>query len=249
MAEKKKDEVKSAQLNIEKTLKEAVGTEMGELPELSITVDELRSMEDKRQKKKKKKFVRLVSTAAIAVVVCAAALYLAWPDSAVPVDADKDAVEKIETGQGDLVLNNGEGVGDSNIVEYIISDEKYIEVQREKFPEMAIPKYVPDGYEFKKLHIESYGEDDFQASFKYINKGKKELYIDYRHYMEGGVATTSFDAEETDTEESKKGMIYLLKEKGEPTLSILNVNNNSITVTGQLNNKEMVKIFDKIEMP
>ncbi|WP_269477283.1 DUF4367 domain-containing protein [Hominibacterium faecale] len=247
MAEKNKDERTTARSAVENALVKALSDDMGEIPEVSITVEELKALDAADKKKRRKRAARCASVAAVAVIVCAAVVYMAWPETVVPVDADKNTEQRVETGDGEIVINEGEIQGDSGMVEIDEFDWKNIENYRKDVPELGIPHYVPEGYKFKVLHIEIYKEDGFNAEYKF-NKGDEELFIKQRKYNKRDVKTVLLEgnAEEIVT---KQGKVYILKDDKEPTTIIKQSGASDLTVMGKINTDDLIDIINRIAMP
>ncbi|MCI7303264.1 MAG: hypothetical protein SOR93_04380 [Clostridiales Family XIII bacterium] len=247
MAEKNKDERTTARSAVENALVKALSDDMGEIPEVSITVEELKALDAADKKKRRKRAARCASVAAVAVIVCAAVVYMAWPETVVPVDADKNTEQRVETGDGEIVINEGDGIGESGIVEIDEDNWLNIESYREDVPQLAIPNYIPKEYKFQKLHIELYENNGFSAEYTFLY-GKKQLFFKQRHYVDGEMKTTYLkgDAEviQKDNEE-----YYLLKEQGEPPMMMKADNLNWLTLVGDLETNTLIEIFNKVAIP
>ncbi len=85
-------------------LREGLEQEIGEIPEVSINIDELKQLEAADRKTRKIKRLRTISVAAAAVIVCAAIIYTVLPESVVPVDADKNTKQKVEEKDGVVII-------------------------------------------------------------------------------------------------------------------------------------------------
>ena len=247
MAEKKKDERTTARTEVEKALVKALSDDMGEIPEVSITVEELKQLAAADKKKRKKRAAKYASVAAVAVIVCAAVVFMAWPETVVPVDADKNTEQRVETGDGEIVINEGEIQGDSGIVEIDEFDWKHIKDHRKDAPKLGLPQYIPDGYDFKSLHIEIYKEDGFNAEYKF-NKGDEELFIKQREYNRNDVKTVLLEGEVEEIT-TKQGKVYILKDNQEATTIIKQIGTSDLTIIGNLDTDDLIKIVNKIAMP
>lgn len=247
MAEKNKDERTTARSAVENALVKALSDDMGEIPEVSITVEELKALDAADKKKRRKRAARCASVAAVAVIVCAAVVYMAWPETVVPVDADKNTEQRVETGDGEIVINEGDGIGESGIVEITETDWEKVSRYRKDFPALAIPGYINEQYKFKILNIEKYSKDEFYACYTYEKKNKK-LLIEQRTYRDDATRA-SFLTEGTKTTEVKLGTAYILPKEEKKTLIIVQIKNGDISVTGELDTEELIQILDNVEMP
>lgn len=245
MTERRKEEKSAAQVQVEETLKAALEKEMGEIPKVSITPDELRALETEKRRKGKRRIAKVVSVAAIAVIVCAAAVYVAWPKTAVPVDADKNVEQNIDSGDGKIIINEGEGVGEVGITEITETDWDKVPEQRENFPELAIPEFVPKGYEFQELTIEKYEADGFWAQYVY-KKSDELLYFEQREYAEKGINTGGIE-NTIDTILTSRGDVYITESDQGNKLASLYTAKGTIRINGNIKDDEIVKIIEKTE--
>ena len=88
------------------------------------------------------------------VIVCAgtfSAMNLLVPDAAI---AGKNGPVTMEDGNNTIVKDGrgepGENAGEESI---IVEDWKKVDGVKKKYPQLLIPQYVPEGYEFSKLEI------------------------------------------------------------------------------------------------
>lgn len=88
------------------------------------------------------------------VIVCAgtfSAMNLLVPDAAIagkngPITTEEGNNTIVKEGRGEL----GENAGEESI---IVDDWKKVDGVKKKYPQLLIPQYVPEGYEFSKLEI------------------------------------------------------------------------------------------------
>ena len=90
------------------------------------------------------------------VIVCAgtfSAMNLLVPDAAI---AGKNGPVTTEEGNNTIVKEGrgepGENAGEENI---IVDDWKKVADVKKKYPQLLIPQYVPEGYEFSELAVEA----------------------------------------------------------------------------------------------
>lgn len=247
MAERKKDDKNTVEERVGKVLSEALAEELGEIPNVSISVEELRQLEKANRKKKPKKFVKFVSVAAVAVIVCAAGIYLAWPESVVPVDADKNTEQHVKEGNGEVVINEGDVQGDSGVVEINEENENRIKSYRKEAPKLGVPKYVPSGYTFKNLHLEIFDGNSFLAEYSYVND-KNKLHIAQRQYK-GNATRTTFSKGKVEVIKTKLGDVYIIQEKDTPKTAVRYVEEGYLKVIGDIATEELVKCLNEIETP
>ena len=132
-----------------------------------------------------KKGLRTISVAAAAVIVCAAIIYTVLPESVVPVDADKNTKQKVEEKDGVVIINEGDVEGDSGEVSITETDWDKIEDLKEYVPNLYIPGYVPEGYEFEKATVVRYSEEAYNCEYLFRNNDKSvsitKISVSYTH--------------------------------------------------------------------
>ncbi len=104
-----------------------------------------------KSRARKRKYMAAISCV---VIVCAgtfSAMNLLVPDAAI---AGKNGPITTEEGNNTIVKEGrgepGENAGKESI---IVDDWKKVDGVKKKYPQLLIPQYVPEGYEFSKLEI------------------------------------------------------------------------------------------------
>ncbi|MDE8731519.1 hypothetical protein P0G10_00110 [Eubacteriales bacterium DFI.9.88] len=246
MAEKNKDERTTARSAVENALVKALSDDMGEIPEVSITVEELKALDAADKKKRRKRAARCASVAAVAVIVCAAVVYMAWPETVVPVDADKNTEQRVETGDGEIVINEGEIQGDSGITEYNESNWEKVSGYRIYVPKLVIPGYIPKKYIFQNLFIEIYGDSDFLAEYTY-SSDHKSLIITQRTYSGGSNVNITKGITKKIT--TNWGDIYTIEDNGAEKIYMKYSSDGYLSVAGDITTEKAAKILYKVKLP
>lgn len=85
-----------------------------------------------------------------------------------PVTSEKDG--------NTVIKNNGEGVDDTiGEQEVVVKSWEHVADVKKLYPELLIPEYVPEGYEFEKLEIKI---TEFNRNYTYTYVGKqKNIYL------------------------------------------------------------------------
>lgn len=248
MIEKNREE-QAAEARVSKMLAEALAEDLGDIPKVSITVEELKALERADRRKRRKRKLRYFSMAAAAVLICVVALYALWPETAVPVSADKNTEHRVEEKDGMVVINEGDVEGGSEMVEIQESNWNNVENLRKDVPQLAIPRYIPEEYEFESLHIEKHTDIDFIAKYKFKN-GKQILRIEQRYYKGGGAKaiTSKGKIEEIET---ANGTIYIISEYEEPLIVAKYLEEETLLVVGNTTKDVLIKTMNKIntELP
>ena len=223
--ERKRDEHKGinerteGEQRLAAVLREGLEQEIGEIPEVSINIDELKQLEAADRKTRKIKRLRTISAAAAAVIVCAAIIYTVLPESVVPVDADKNTKQKVEEKDGVVIINEGEVEGDSGEVSITETDWDKIEDLKEYVPNLYIPGYVPEGYEFEKATVKRYSEEIYKCEYLFKTNDKKDT-----------VAL---------------GTIYINNHQKEIS-GVLISGKDKIFVFGDISERELIKVYDQL---
>lgn len=245
MNEKNREE-QAAEARMAEMLSAALAEELGDMPKVSITVEELEALERADRQQRRKRRLRYFSMAAAVFFICVVALYALWPETAVPVSADKNTEQRVEEGNGVVVINEGDVEGGSGAIVIEESNWENVRSLRKTVPKLAIPDYVPEGYEFETLHIEKYTEFEFMA--KYIFKNKKQnLRLEQRYYKDSGTKTTVTGGNVEKIKVDDK-TIYMIKEKGEPLIATQYLDEGTLVVIGNEGKDTMSKIISKINI-
>ena len=146
--ERKRDEHKGinerteGEQRLAAVLREGLEQEIGEIPEVSINIDELKQLEAADRKTRKIKRLRTISVAAAAVIVCAAIIYTVLPESVVPVDADKNTKQKVEEKDGVVIINEGDGIGEIGAMTWSETNWKKVDEIKELVPDILTVSYT-----------------------------------------------------------------------------------------------------------
>lgn len=246
MIEKNREE-QAAEARVSKMLAEALAEDLGDIPKVSITVEELKALEraDRRQRRKRK--LRYFSMAAAAVLICVVALYALWPETAVPVSADKNTEHRVEEGNGEIIINEGDGAGHAGMSKITETDWDKVEEIKCSASQLAIPTSIPKGYAFETLTVEMYGKDDFLAQYSYKKGTECTLYIEQKNYA--GTHTKATIAEgQVKNADTQIGKVYFVQGEQEPPTALCYLENGYLNVTGELTKDEVIRIFNGIEL-
>lgn len=112
------------------------------------------------------------------VFLCAAALALHFGLlSGSDVSMAGKGSDQINETEGGAVIKGNQADADENLgsVKIVIDDWKQVEEAQIKYPDMLIPEYIPEGYEFEKLVIEG---NALTEKYRFLfRKGERELEI------------------------------------------------------------------------
>lgn len=242
MNEKNREE-QAAEARMAEMLSAALAEELGDMPKVSITVEELEALERADRQQRRKRRLRYFSMAAAVFFICVVALYALWPETAVPVSADKNTEQRVEEKDGMVVINEGDVEG-SGTISYTEDDESKILELKKRFKDLVTLTYLPEGYLFSNLTIEDYAEEGFLAQYTFV-KNKKNIYVAQQFYSTSGTKTDIAN-NNVDFIETKFGRAYIAKD-GKKIIASVDLDNGYLKVTGRLTTKEIVKIIDNIK--
>lgn len=250
--ERKRDEHKGinerteGEQRLAAVLREGLEQEIGEIPEVSINIDELKQLEAADRKTRKIKRLRTISVAAAAVIVCAAIIYTVLPESVVPVDADKNTKQKVEEKDGMVIINEGDGIGEIGAMTWSETNWKKVDEIKELVPDILIPQYVPENYEFIVVTLEKFSEgyETYECIYKF-KLNNDELNITIVNVEDSGVSSGFID-EATKRVNCKLGTIYLSENKNGLTGTLF-LEKTRISIFGKISQFEMRKIFNELK--
>lgn len=249
--ERKRDEHKGinerteGEQRLAAVLREGLEQEIGEIPEVSINIDELKQLEAADRKTRKIKRLRTIGVAAAAVIVCATIIYTVLPESVVPVDADKNTKQKVEEKDGVVIINEGDVEGDSGEVSITETDWDKIEDLKEYVPNLYIPGYVPEGYEFEKATVVRYSEEAYESEYIFNDKQKGNLSISQTSQVDSG-NTTVFAEEYEKQADCKLGTIYIDNHQKGITGILIN-GKEQLYIFGDISEKDLIEIFNELK--
>lgn len=237
------NERKEGEQRLAAVLREGLEQEIGEIPEVSINIDELKQLEAADRKTRKIKRLRTISVAAAAVIVCAAIIYTVLPESVVPVDADKNTKQKVEEKDGVVIINEGDVEGDSGEVSITETDWDKIEDLKEYVPNLYIPGYVPEGYEFEKATVVRYSEEAYNCEYLFRNNDKSVSITQISQKTSG--SNTMFVNEYDTKYDCNLGTIYI-KNHQKQISGYLITENQKIFIFGDISEAELIKMYDSM---
>lgn len=246
MNEKNREE-QAAEARMAEMLSAALAEELGDMPKVSITVEELEALERADRQQRRKRRLCYFSMAAAVFFICVVALYALWPETAVPVSADKNTEQRVEEGNGEIIINEGDGTGQEGITIIDESNENNCAEWRDTVPGLAVPQYIPSGYSFEGLHIEIYVDDGFSAQYVY-RKSDLELCVLQRKHETKGDKTRNINGD-VESFQTKLGEAYLSKDKNGIYTGIVHINDGYIKLAGTKSQEESIKVLNGLKVP
>ena len=160
---------------LKKRIGEALRTEDGGE---KLDIETLRSWvaEDNRKKMQRRK--RIFAAAAAVLLVFSTGIGISLLSGAEDYQAIAGKNDPIVNDDGtDVVIKDNQEDVEENIGadEVVVDDWEHVATVKKEYPDLLIPEYVPDGYEFEQLRIEAIGiVERYMFLFKY---GDNTLYL------------------------------------------------------------------------
>lgn len=233
--------------NNRNTLKEAFDAELmkrlEENPPEIPTYEEFSAMVDKSLAERCRRRKRIAGIAAGFVVVLLAGI-LACTNLTTDVDADKNPKEEIITEDGVIIEDGGWGSSDGEDNVWVIDSWHDVKGAKVRFPEMLVPEYIPEGYEFKDLRIETTGPKMLVYEYSFDDK-KNTIEIEIQHYSS---AMNSFEVNNiTRNLECNRGTIYI-QERGNKIATIQIDDGINIYVIGNITDDDIINVIQSFNL-
>ena len=226
-------------------LKEAFDAELlkqlEENPPEIPSYEKFSSMIDGEVKKRRRR-IHIISTAAsIALLFLAGIATFSYfaPD----IQADKNPKEEIITEDGVIIEDGGWGSSEEEDNVRIIADWELVEKEKERVPELLIPRYIPEGYEFEKLTIETVETGTTTAEYVF-NNGVDILEIEIRMRSNNRNSLNINDV--VRTLKTIKGNVHI-KEYRDTKIATIEINDGIVVnMWFNLSDEEVVNIINNM---
>ena len=227
--------------SIREIISDATDRELKDLATGNLTPDELVAMAAAEERRRKRRMRRISGIAALFVIVLACGAFFVFSTFTTDVDADKNPKKEIVTEDG-VIIEDG-GWGSSSEDGWIITDWKEVSAAKATIPELVIPEYVPEGYEFESLRIE-YAENIMRDTYTFKTTKGDSIVIQECLNDESLEMTYIKDA---DLEiESSKGKVYIKETAQEKNATIYMDDGIVIYVWSNIDVNEIVNIVENI---
>lgn len=206
-----------------------------------LTPDRLKKLASEADKRKKRRYRRIAGIAALFVVVVAGAI-MVFDFADTDVEADKNSKEEIVTEDGSIIIEDG-GWGSSSEDGWIITDWAEVEIAKATIPELIVPGYIPEGYEFKKLYIENFEGGHVNYNYLFC-ENEKTLEVKQSLYK------SNISSYEINNYEKKYdcfvGDVYI-QNTGDKKAIIQIDDGSLVEVIGEMSDSELIKIIEKLD--
>lgn len=225
----------------QKALKEAFVKEIRE--ELASDHSGKPSFEDFKKAVEKDRASRRKRRTAIAACFAVALLvsFFAFDMLASDVGADKNPKETIVTEDGVIIEDGGYGSSEYEDDVWITEDWNHVGDAKELYPQLLVPKYIPEKYSFYRLKIHRVINEDFVCEYLFKNNNEV-LEIEILATKGGEIAT---NVEGTNKKVmTTKGTLYINVEN--KTAIIQMAEGIVINIWHNVSEKELVSIVDNL---
>lgn len=233
--------------NSEKSLREIIGEALerdaADATPSPMSYREFQSMiSGSTQVKRKKRRQRIAGFAALFVIalVSAALVFHAFTDD---VGANKNAPEEIITEDGVVIEDKGWGSSGEDC--WTITSWDEVETAKATFPDLMIPQYIPEGYEFEELTVEytEIGSETYEYMF--LNEQGEAIEIEISYINENETAINIDDI--LIILASKKGEVYVQEEDNIRIATIQMDDGISIRIWSNLSDENIVQLIDNFK--
>jgi len=90
---------------------------------------------------------------------------------------EKGLLHRIHMGENGIYTDEEQGEDKDVKSTYIITDFNQINELYDMFPDLYVPTYVPDGYEFKSLEINVYNSGDYVGEYSFEGNSIKIHFV------------------------------------------------------------------------
>lgn len=210
-------------------------------PDVVITRDQLHQKIKKHRKRRLKKPVAFAVIAAVLVLGFIALWPMLSPND-IKADADKNAKEEILTDDGVIIEDKGWGSSSEDVI--LITDWDEIPFAKAHVDNLLVPEYMPKGYTFKEVRIESYGSMGASINILF-NNGNEELHI---FESINGAKNNSFEKEQIDdVTECEQGEI-LVKNYENKIIATIQIDDGiMVTIEGDISIAECIAIIESLK--
>jgi len=196
-------------------ISDAVDRQLDKEPELTMTPEKLKKRMAARKVERIKRRARNVGVAAALIVGVGAAMVICGDFD---VGANKNPKEEIITEDGVVIEDGGYGSSDGEDNVLTITDWNEVEVTKAAIKELFVPKYIPEGYDFKSLIIEDLEGDCLRSLYAFSNENNESIEIEIFTRKDGEVSF-AIDAA-TKILSSNKGEVYLYEDRNKAIIQI-----------------------------
>ena len=202
----------------------------------------IRELLRQKEQQRKRRIKTITAVAAAFLIVVGAVLAVGGCFGS--VEADKNDRTKVEEQDGSVVINDenadGQEVGSESVIE---TDWNKVDKLKEKYPEMITFTDVPEGMEFVSVEVKE-EFDIAEITYCFINNGN-DIRI-FQNYCLGEKQQTK-GVEISDEYVEYKGYKVHIEENSQNSIATIISDFGTINVIGEIKEKEIFNVLDKIK--
>ncbi len=193
--------------------------------------------------RKKKRLYKLVGGIAAVFVLILIGAVVAFNALSVDVGADKNQKEEIVTEDGVVIEVAGDGTEHYSGEVWSTEDWSEVAMVKVLYPQLLIPEYIPNEYQFQSLYVEQLETGDITGQYLFLTEVEDMLEIEV---FVTDIMLLSSNIENVEkTIKSTKGTIYI-QEDEKKTATIQIDDGIIIKIWGKISDEEIVKIIDNL---
>lgn len=241
----KKHYIEETHLNteFEKRIGKAIEEFSGEEDTVSLGEIELWVERDNMRKREKRK--RVMSVATCFIIICGVALSMRYYTHAEDpvVMAGKDDNKVATEVDGNTVIGNNGGHAEENVggSEEVHTTWEAALKAKEKYPDMLLPGYIPEGYEFKELKVVETNEV-ISYEFLYKSEALQEIHLSQRENDEESVVA-NYDSILID-DYGREVHIIIDEDTAQ---AIVAIDNKVFSINGDLDQVQILKLVNSLD--
>lgn len=232
----------NSEKSLQEILGEALDRDAADAAPFPMSYEQFQSMlSESKQVKRKKRRLRIAGFAALFMIVLVSAA-LVFRAFTTDVGANKNAPEEIITEDGVVIEDKGWGSSGEDC--WTITNWDEIETVKATFPDLMIPRYIPEGYEFEELTVERVETGD--AVYRYFFFDGKEDQIQIEIFI-GSEGERVIDIDQVSrTISGNKGDIYI---QSENKRAIIQFDDGlMVRIWSNLSDEDIVKLINALEI-
>lgn len=220
---------------------EALERDAADVTPSPMSYEQFQSMlSERKQVKRKKRRLRIAGFAALFMIVLVSAA-LVFRAFTTDVGANKNAPEEIITEDGVVIEDKGWGSSGEDC--WTITNWDEIETVKATFPDLMIPRYIPEGYEFEELTVEYTEIENETYEYMFSNGQGETIEIEMAMINKGEIVKNIDQISRIIS--SGKGAVYVQEDIKMVTIQM--EDDLSIHIWSNLSDEEIIKLIDNIE--
>lgn len=232
----------NSEKSLQEILGEALDRDAADAAPSPMSYEQFQSMlSESKQVKWKKRRLRIAGFAALFMIVLVSAA-LVFRAFTTDVGANKNALEEIITEDGVVIEDKGWGSSGEDC--WTITNWDEIETVKATFPDLMIPRYIPEGYEFEELTVEQLENNNIIYVYDFLNEKNERLEMQFFR-LRGGESAIKID-HISKVIFSNKGKIYVQENNKLATIQM--DDGQTIHVLNNLSDKDIIKLINNLEV-